>query len=348
MLTPTREQLDCLQGFEKAAFWFSDLFHRHEIVSKASQLYLRTFGASWVDFFTRQLRYVQGTEHIRNLHLDRGVVLAVNHRSFFDLYLTTCVMFNEVRWIERMCFPVRSSFFYESPAGIAVNMAMSAMAMYPPILRDANRKAFNQYSVDVMVELAKRRGTLIGFHPEGTRGQGPNPYELLPAHPGVGQLVRLANPIVIPAFVVGLSNELPRQIKGNFDGTGEPITLTFGPPIEFGSLLDEDPKLRTFKKIADLIRIKLMELGEQDKIFRRRLGLPSKEPLSSEPSNARLFVKNRVCMVSVARRCNHRYPYLENRVIVVEQRAQAWVGEMQGSTQVDFLQHPSMTTILPG
>lgn len=283
MLTPTREQLECLQGFEKAAFWFSDLFHRNETASKLSQFYQSTFGASWVDFSTRKLRYVQGTEHIRNLHPDRGIILVSNHRSFFDLYVTSSVMYTETRWIERMCFPVRSNFFYESPAGIAVNMVMSAMAMYPPILRDANRKAFNQYSVDVMVELAKRRGTLLGFHPEGTRGQGPNPYELLPAHPGVGQIVRLAKPIVIPAFILGLGNDFPKQIKSNFDGTGEPVTLTFGAPVEFGSLLNEDPKLRTFKKIADLLRVKLTELGEQDRQFRKRLGLPSKEPPPSAP-----------------------------------------------------------------
>jgi 1-acyl-sn-glycerol-3-phosphate acyltransferase len=278
MLSPTEEQLACLEGFERTAFRFSDFFHRNPLASKAAIKFLETFGASWVDFSTRRLRYVQGTEYIRNLHPDRGVVLVANHRSFFDLYVTSSVMCSETRWIEHMCFPVRSNFFYESPAGVAVNMVMSAMAMYPPILRDASRKAFNQYSVDVMVEMARRRGTLLGFHPEGTRSKGDNPYELLPAHPGVGQIVRLANPIVIPAFVLGLSNDFPSQIRGNFDGTGEPITLTFGPPIDVGPLLKEEPKLRTFKKIADLLREKITELGPLDKQMRKHFGLPSKEP----------------------------------------------------------------------
>lgn len=278
MLTPTNEQLSCLEGFERTAFRFSHLFHRNPITSKLALTYQSTFGASWVNFFTRNLSYVQGTEHIRNLRPDRGVILVANHRSFFDLYLTTSVIFHETTWVERMFFPVRSNFFYEKPAGIAVNMVMSAMAMYPPILRDASRKAFNQYSVDAMVDLAKKRGTLLGFHPEGTRGKGPNPYELLPAHPGVGQIVRMARPIVIPAFTLGLGNDFPRQVKSNFDGTGEPVTLTFGPPVDFGSLLQDEPKLRTFKKIADVLRLKLMELGEQDKLTRKRLGLPSKEP----------------------------------------------------------------------
>lgn len=285
MASPTSEQLGCLQGFEKTAFELCDRFSRHPRLQQAALTYQSTFGASWVDFSTRKLRYVQGTEHIRNLRPDRGVLLVANHRSFFDLYVTASTMFNETNWMKRIFFPVRSTFFYERPAGVAVNMVMSALAMYPPILRDASRKSFNQFAVDRMVELAREPGTLLGFHPEGTRSTGPNPYELLPAHPGVGQIVRLARPIVIPAFTLGLINDFPRQVKSNFDGTGVPVTLTFGPPVELGSLLDDEPKLRTFKRIADALRDAIAKLGEQDKAMRRRLGLPILEPVVASPGS---------------------------------------------------------------
>ena len=42
----------------------------------------------------------------------------------------------------------------------------------------------------------------------GTRGKGDSPYELLPAHPGVGQIVLQARPIAVPVFVNGLPNGL--------------------------------------------------------------------------------------------------------------------------------------------
>jgi len=277
MVSPSQEQLDSLVGFEKTAFRVCDLFSRNETLQRVVYSYQSSFGCSWVDYFTRNIRYTQGIEHVRNLNPERGVLLVANHRSFFDLYVTASTVFNETRWVRRIFFPVRSTFFYERPSGVAVNAAMSALAMYPPILRDANRKNFNQFAVDRMVELAKMKGTMLGFHPEGTRSTGPDPYELLPAHPGVGQIVRMANPTVIPVFTLGLDNDIKRQVKGNFDGTGAPVTLTFGPPVELGSLVTDEPKLRTYKRIADKLRDAIAALGDHDKSFRRRLGLPSLE-----------------------------------------------------------------------
>ena len=51
------------------------------------------------------------------------------------------------------------------------------------------------------------------MHPEGTRGKGPDPYEFLPAQPGVGKLALVAQPIVIPAFILGLGNNIVEDIR---------------------------------------------------------------------------------------------------------------------------------------
>ena len=87
MLSPTHDQLECLEGFEKTAFQVTDLFNRHPLLKEAGNLYMQKIGANWVDLCTRRLRYVEGAEHLRNLRPDRGVVLVSNHRSFFDLYV---------------------------------------------------------------------------------------------------------------------------------------------------------------------------------------------------------------------------------------------------------------------
>jgi 1-acyl-sn-glycerol-3-phosphate acyltransferase len=284
MLFPTPDQLSCLDGFEKTAFRVTDLFNRHPVLKRAGNAYMSHFGANWVDLATRKLRYVEGTEHLRNLHPDRGVILVSNHRSFFDLYVVAAVAVKETTWIDRMYFPVRSNFFYDGPAGIAVNALMAGLAMYPPILRDGSKKSFNQYSVDFMVEQARRPGTMLGFHPEGKRSNGDDPYTLLPAHPGIGQIVRHAQPIVIPAFVLGLSNDFPRQVKGNFDGTGAPVTITYGAPVDLSSFYKDEPKLRTFKRIADRLRDEITALGASDRAMRRRLGLPILEVPAAAPA----------------------------------------------------------------
>lgn len=278
MRDPTAEQLACLERFERFAFRISHEVNRRPLLKRAAHVYLRGFGAWWVERCTRSLLHVDGLDHVLPLRPDRGVVLACNHRSFFDLYVVSSVLLRHTRWIERMYFPVRSSYFYERPDGIAVNMAMSALAMYPPILRSPAKRAFNQFAVAALTEFAARRGSVVGVHPEGTRSKTDDPYTLLPAQPGIGEIIRAARPIVLPAFVLGLSNDIVSQVRGNFDGTGEPITMVFGAPLELGELLEAQPRLRTYKRIADRVREAISALGERERQLRIERGFPSKEP----------------------------------------------------------------------
>jgi 1-acyl-sn-glycerol-3-phosphate acyltransferase len=278
MIHPDASQLESLDRFERAAFLLCDQFNRHAILKRAGHLYLRTFGASWVHFCTQHLMHVQGMEHILSLAPDRGVVLVANHRTFFDLYMITSVMLRSTSWVERMYFPVRSNFFYERVEGVMVNAVMSALAMYPPIHRDVSKRAINQYAVDVMVELAQQPGTVIGIHPEGTRGKGEDPYQLLPSQPGIGQIVHRARPIVLPVFVLGGQNNFGRQVLSNFDRTGDPITITFGAPLDLSAHYAAEGRLRTYKQIADQIGQELTRLGQEDRRFRQKLGLRSLDP----------------------------------------------------------------------
>ena len=115
---------------------------------------------------------------------------------------------------------------------------------------------------------------MVGFHPEGTRNKTDDPYTLLPAQPGIGQMVHRAKPIVMPLFVLGLTNNFPKQVSGNFTGEGSPITVVFGPPVDLEKELAEAPRLRTYMKIAHKLRDTLTELGREEREWRASLGLP--------------------------------------------------------------------------
>lgn len=277
MIRPTEEQLAVLSRFERVAFEICDQVNRRPLVKSACHTYLRTFGASWVYHATRNLVHIDGVENIASLRPERGVLLVVNHRSFFDLYAISSVLLRNSSWVRRMYFPVRSTYFYERVDGVAVNAVMSALAMYPPILRDQNKRGFNQFSVELMAELSREPGTVIGIHPEGTRGKGPDPYQLLPPQLGVGQIVHAARPIVLPVFTLGLSNDFPRQVRGNFDGSGDPITVVFGAPVDLSDFYAQEPRARTFKAIAERLHDELGTLAGREKALRKRRGLPSLE-----------------------------------------------------------------------
>jgi len=278
MIRPTPEQLATLTQFERTAFEIADTVNRRPAFKRVAHAFLKTVGAGWVHFVTKNLVHVEGLKHLTELDPDRGVVVVANHRSFFDLYVMASALLRNSDWVDGMYFPVRGDYFYERADGIAVNMLMSAWAMYPPVMRRAEARTFNDYTVDVITTLLQKRGTVVGMHPEGTRNKGDDPYALLPAQIGIGQMVHRAKPIVVPVFTLGLSNNFAGQIRGNFDGTGDPITLVCGKPLELDKMLAEPARLRTYKKIADYTREALMDLGRQERELRKRLGLPDLSP----------------------------------------------------------------------
>ncbi len=221
-------------------------------------------GMRWVSACMKNLLDLGGLEHMFELRPDSGVIICSNHRSFFDMYVIAAVLrTRRVPWVRDMFFPVRSPFFYEKWSGLVVNLLMGGGAMYPPIFRDASKSDLNKLSVERIVHFLTRPGVVVGMHPEGTRGKGPDPHELLPAQPGVGQMALKANVPVVPIWIEGLSNDMPRQIASNF-GVGEarPIILRFGRPVDLADLRQQRARATVYKRAADRILDAIRELGD--------------------------------------------------------------------------------------
>lgn len=227
-------------------------------------------GSSWIHHCTKHLRHMHGIENLPTLEIRQSYILVSNHRSFFDLY----VIFGDLvrRGLRhRIVFPVRSTFFYDNPLGLFVNGVMSFFAMYPPLFRERKKLILNPTSLDELSWLLKRGGMFAGIHPEGTRKKDDDPYTFLPAQRGVGRIIQGSRVPVIPVFINGLINDLPRQVESNFDGSGRDIIVVFGKPIDFGALLDEPPSAKVEQRIADLTLEVIGQLGQQEKQLRAEL-----------------------------------------------------------------------------
>ena len=166
-------------------------------------------------------------------------------------------------------FPVRANFFYEHPPGLLISLLLSGGSMFPPFFRRPEAKAFNKYSLSILVDLVRQPGNLIGFHPEGTRNKGPDPYQLLPAQPGVGELALKARPLILPAFITGLTNHLFSELWANIRRK-RPIVIVFGNPIGVGDWPAET-RLSHAKRCADMLNEKIMALMEEEKAARVEL-----------------------------------------------------------------------------
>jgi 1-acyl-sn-glycerol-3-phosphate acyltransferase len=236
-------------------------------VDRAIRYCQRHIGAEWITTFTRNLLHVHGLERLPPFDPNVSYVCASNHRSFFDLYVITGYLVKH-GLPHRLVFPVRSEFFYDHPLGLLVNGIMSFLAMYPPIFRERSRAALNLVGLDELAWLLRRGGTFLGIHPEGTRGKGDDPYTLLPAQPGVGRIIHKSGAMVLPVFVNGLINDLPRQVTSNYDGTGVPVHVVFGKPLDYGALSSQKGSPRVYRAIAEQTLGVIAELGREERAHR--------------------------------------------------------------------------------
>jgi 1-acyl-sn-glycerol-3-phosphate acyltransferase len=237
--------------------------------------FLRSVSYPWVRACLARRMFVEGVDEMMKLQPDNGVLLVSNHRSFFDQYamLLACYM-GPVHWAKRLFFPVRSNFFYDQPLGIVVNAAIAGGAMYPPVYRQAERRVLNDEALDKMVEILQKPGNVLGMHPEGTRGKGPDPYQLLPGQPGVGKLALVGKPTVIPAFIHGLGNNVVQDVAWNFTKEARrdhAVITVFGPPVDYADLAAEKPRPTLYKKCADRFMAELKKLMVREKELRRQV-----------------------------------------------------------------------------
>ncbi|MFL5309261.1 MAG: lysophospholipid acyltransferase family protein, partial [Myxococcales bacterium] len=143
-------------------------------------------------------------------------------------------------------------------------LLLSGGSMFPPFFRKPRSKAFNRYSLSLVLEKLRRTRNLVGFHPEGTRNKGNDPYQLLPAQPGAGEVALKSRPVVVvPAFVTGLSNKLGHEIAANLRAR-DPIVAVFGEPIDL-SAFPGATRLAHHKKCADLFRERISALMNEEK-----------------------------------------------------------------------------------
>jgi 1-acyl-sn-glycerol-3-phosphate acyltransferase len=264
-----------LTRIERFAVRFAELANEDPRGKWLQTQFLRGVSYVWVRAGIARRVLVEGLDDLIALRPDTGVMLVSNHRSFFDQYvmLLACYM-GPVPWSKRLFFPVRSNFFYDKPLGIVVNAAVAGGAMYPPIYRQSDRRALNDDALDRMVELLRRRGNVLGMHPEGTRGKGPDPYKFLPAQPGVGKLALIAQPTVIPVFSHGLGNSAIDDIRFNFTSEARrsrAIVTVFGRPVDYRDLCAEKPRPTLYKKCADRFMAEVGKLAAREQALRADL-----------------------------------------------------------------------------
>jgi 1-acyl-sn-glycerol-3-phosphate acyltransferase len=268
-LEPTAEELAVLSPFERFAFRITHRMNRG--AWKRFWTWCQSvFGAGWIHISTYNLMRVYGLENLEAVDHDRPILLVANHRSFFDFYTVSSVLFYRTRFGKQLFFPVRGRFFYQSPAGMFVNLVMGWWSMFPPFFTGGDKplpqkREFDKYSFRSLTRICHEgAGNIIGFHPEGTRNKNSDPYSYLRPQPGIGKLIKAAHPQVVPIFIAGLGNKLAKQVLGNWF-SGDPIRIHFGKQLDLSEYIAKKDHVRTYREIGEFVMSKIAELGEADR-----------------------------------------------------------------------------------
>jgi 1-acyl-sn-glycerol-3-phosphate acyltransferase len=266
---PDRPPVEVLTPFERFSFRTMDLLHRRAL--PLTEAWLRHVTVGWMTVGSRQMMIPLGLERLKGLRYQDGILLVSNHRSFFDLYMLMLLLHRHTPLRQPVLCPVRADFFYEQAAGVLVNLLIGGGRMFPPFFRDPAKAEFNKWALDRVVSELKRGQIMVGFHPEGTRNRNADPYTPLAAQPGVGKLVMETWPIIVPAFVNGLSNDIFADIRGNFNGTKR-VVAVFGEPMDLAPFRGYGNRLSSHKRVADALLKRIYELGEEERQWRTKNG----------------------------------------------------------------------------
>ncbi len=222
-----------LRGFERIAEPVVRFVNLTRWAKAVVEFFVLPFSGTWIRWVARPRLKVSGMDPLVTLEPPRGIILVSNHRSFFDMYVATSVLRGATGLIKNQTFPVRSTFFYESPLGLLVNMAVSGFSMWPPVFRDDRKRGLNPISTAQTCFVASKKGAVMGYHPEGTRGKGPDPYEFLPARLGIGEIVQQchADTLVLPFFILGPNDDLRDDLRLRKTPDEHPIPISFGEPV---------------------------------------------------------------------------------------------------------------------
>ncbi len=176
------------------------------------------------------------------------VILASNHRSFFDSVVIPLLCPRQV------AFLAKAEYFTGPGVRGAANRLYFTSTGMIPVDRDDSRAG--RRSLELALELLDRGGA-FGIYPEGTRSRDGRLYR---GHSGLGHLVLESRAPVVPVAVCGTERIQPpgaRHIRPTRVG------VEFGAPMRFDQFSDVAPG-RARRQIVDRVMAAIGAMSGQE------------------------------------------------------------------------------------
>ena len=192
--------------------------HRRARERGVNRLVLFVFRVTLTPFFLVYLRMQRiGREHIP---AEGPVILASNHRSFFDPFIIGTMTRRPVYYVAK-----EELFAYSR----VLSWLLSALGAFP-----VKRGAGDQDTIDT-AETILKRGEIVLMFPEGTRTR---PGALGKPRRGVGRLALETGAVVVPVAIIGTDD-----IRNGWRIRPRKVRLRAGRPLRFPTVENASPAL---------------------------------------------------------------------------------------------------------
>jgi 1-acyl-sn-glycerol-3-phosphate acyltransferase len=197
-----------------------------------------------------------------------GLLVAANHASYLDIPLLGCGM-NRRAW-----YLGRSDLF---PVPV-LRSCLKALGWIPVRLGRLDREAFGE-----AIRLI-RSGKVVVIFPEGGRSQDGH---LRPPRAGIGVIVSQTGCPVVPAYIKGTFDVLPRGARWP---RWRQVTVRFGAPMTFETTgrKDKAENKRFYEQVSRTVIERIAALGEvpppptKDRLARETEERPTASPRNAE------------------------------------------------------------------
>ena len=190
--------------------------------------------------FKKWIRQVKGLD---NIPKRGGVIVALNHKSFFDFLCFTAICPREINFLA-------AEKFFKS------KLWLPLMKLTHQIKVERSAKDKGEVFKNALRVLEE--GKILGIFPEGTRSRSGN---LQKAYPGVAKLAFWSKVPVIPVGIKGTFNILPPHKK---IPRLKKCTIEIGKPVYFNKFYDRITTSSLFSNISHFLMHNIGDLSKED------------------------------------------------------------------------------------
>ncbi|HLL34931.1 MAG TPA: lysophospholipid acyltransferase family protein, partial [Streptomyces sp.] len=184
---------------------------------------------------------IEGLEHVPD---EGAAIIAGNHLSFSDHFLMPAIL------KRRITFLAKAEYF--TGPGLKGRLTAAFFRSVGQIPVDRSGRGAGQAAIEEGLKVLGR-GELLGIYPEGTRSHDGRLYR---GRVGVAVMALRSKAPVVPCAMVGTfeiqppGRALPR--------IGRPVTIRFGPPLDFSRFAGMDDQRTVLRAVTDEIMYAIM------------------------------------------------------------------------------------------